>query len=149
MTIWRSLLADTAGSMAIETAIVTPVLALMALGSFQVSAIVARQQELQSGAAEAAGIALASSPTTQAQRDTLKSIIQTSLGLPASKVTVSNVYRCGTATTYVNALTDCGSGIITSTYVKIVVTDTYTPQWTRLGIAKPIVMTVTRTVQIA
>lgn len=152
MTLLRALLADTRGSMVVETAIVAPVLALLALGAFQVSAIIARQQELQSGAAEAVNIALASSPTTADQRNTLKSIIQASLfpgdANAADKVTVTNVFRCGTDTAYVNALTDCGSGTITATYLRIVVTDTYTPQWTRFGVGSPFNFSVTRTVQI-
>lgn len=145
----RRLLADNEGSMVVETAIIAPVLAFMAIGAFQVSAIVARQQELQSGAAEAVNIALAASPTTQAKRDTVKQVIQASLGLKTNQVTVENKYRCGTATTYVNAATSCGNGQMTSTYLKLTITDTYTPEWTRLGVGKPINFTVVRTVQIA
>jgi Flp pilus assembly protein TadG len=145
----RRLLADTEGSMVVETAIIAPVLAFLAIGAFQVSAIVARQQELQSGAAEAVNIALAASPTTQEKRETVKQVIQASLGLKASQVTVENKFRCGTTDTYVDAATSCGNGEMTSTYLKLTITDTYMPQWTKLGVGKPINFTVVRTVQIA
>jgi Flp pilus assembly protein TadG len=56
-----SLRRDARGTMAIETAIVAPVLALMAIGSFEVGSMVSRQQELQSAASEAESIILAAS----------------------------------------------------------------------------------------
>ena len=43
-------LRDERGTMAIETALITPLLALMALGTFEVSNIVSREQQLQSAA---------------------------------------------------------------------------------------------------
>lgn len=151
--LFGKLRADETGSMLIETAIVAPVLAIMAIGAFQVSMIVARQQELQSGAAEAVNIALAASPTTVEKRNTVESIIEASLfpgdANAGSKVTVTNQYRCGVAETYVDVATSCSSGEITATYIKIVVTDTYTPEWTKLGVGKPVQFSVTRTVQIA
>ena len=52
---------DRRGTMAIETTIVAPVLALMAIGSFEVGSMVSRQQELQSAASEAESIILAAS----------------------------------------------------------------------------------------
>ena len=54
LSLFGRLRRDATGAMAIETAIVAPVLVLMAFGSFQVSSMVARQTELQSAAAEAA-----------------------------------------------------------------------------------------------
>ena len=50
---------DSRGAVIIETAIAAPVLALMGLGAFQVSQAVARQHELQTGADDAASMALA------------------------------------------------------------------------------------------
>ncbi|OZA93393.1 MAG: hypothetical protein B7X57_05165 [Erythrobacter sp. 34-65-8] len=45
-------LRDRRGSIAIETALVAPVLAVLALGSFEVGSLVSRQHELQTAAAE-------------------------------------------------------------------------------------------------
>ena len=44
---------DTRGTAVIETAIIAPVLICMALGGFEVSNMVARQHDLQNGAARA------------------------------------------------------------------------------------------------
>lgn len=135
---------DTEGAMVIETAIVAPVLVLMSLGAFQISTVVARQTELQSAAAEASAIALAAQPDTSAKRETVKSVIMASTGLPTDKVTLSEVYRCDSETSYVGNATNCNSSHVMSKYVKIVLTDTYTPQWTRFGLGSPINYSVTR-----
>lgn len=134
---------DAAGTMAIETAIVAPILVLMSLGSFQVSTIVARQTELESAAAEGSAIALASPPDNAAKRTTLQQVIMTSTNLAASQVTVSEVYRCNSATTYVTATTSCTTGVL-SKYIKLYITDTYTPSWTSYGVGSPINYRVTR-----
>ena len=49
----RRLAADQRGSMVVETAIITPVLVLMSLGTFQVSKLVARQAVCSSSAGAA------------------------------------------------------------------------------------------------
>jgi Flp pilus assembly protein TadG len=139
----RRFRSDCDGSMVIETAIVAPVLVLMSLGAFQVSGIVARQTELQSAAAEASAIALAASPDTSAKRATVKSVIQASTGLASDKVTVSEVFRCDDDTTYVNNGNSCNDHY-RSRFVKIVLTDRYTPNWTRFGVGSPINYSVTR-----
>ena len=54
-----SFLRDNRGSVVVETALIAPVLALMSVGAFQVSQAVARQHELQTGADDAASLALA------------------------------------------------------------------------------------------
>ena len=135
--------ADSSGTMAIETAIVAPILVLMSLGSFQVSTIVARQTELESAAAEGSAIALASAPDNPAKRTTLQQVIMTSTNLAATQVTVSEVYRCNSATTYLTASTSCTTGVL-SKYIKLYITDTYTPSWTRYGVGSPINFRVTR-----
>ena len=140
---------DRRGSMAIETAIVAPVLALMAVGAFQVSAMVARQSELQSAAAEAEAIALAAVPETQAQVDTIRNVIKASAGLTDDQVTITRVYRCTNNTVYVTSAASCASGAEVSSFLRIAMTDKYVPQWTRLGIGRPITYRVTRTVQVS
>lgn len=139
--------ADTAGSMAIETAIVAPVLALMSIGAFQVSALVARQQEIQSGAAQAASIAMAATPDDQAKIDTIKGILESQLGVTADQITITKVYRCNSDDDYVDAFTDCASGDIVASYLRITVDDTYQPGWVDFGIGAPIQLHVVRTVQ--
>ena len=136
---------DRRGTMVIETAIVTPVLVLLSLGAYQVSAMVARQSELDSAAAEGAAIALASAPDTTAKRTTLHDILVTSTGLPSGNVAVTAAYRCNAATAYVT--TACSSGQVSANYVKIYLTTTYRPTWTRFGIGNTITYRVTRYVQ--
>ena len=58
---FRSLVRDGRGSMAIETALIAPALAALALGAFDASMLVAREQHLQSAANEASEIVLAAS----------------------------------------------------------------------------------------
>ena len=137
---------DQRGTMVIETAIVTPVLVLMSLGAFQVSTVVARQSELDSAAAEGAAIAIASPPTTSAKRATLQQVLVASTGLATGNVTVTAAYRCNSSTAYVTASTSCTSGVI-SNFVKIYMTDTYTPRWVQFGIGSPITYRVTRYVE--
>mgnify|MGYP003592480891 CR=1 FL=1 len=138
---------DDRGAMLVETAIVAPVLVLMSMGAFQVSQVVARQTELQGAAAEATGIALASPPETNDQRTTLKSVIVASTGLDSDQVTVSEKFRCGSATTYVDSSSTC-VGTKVSSYVLIQLNDTYTPAWTQWGFGSPINFNVDRYVMI-
>lgn len=139
---------DRQGSMVVETAIVVPVLGMLSFGAFDASRIIVRQTELQQAVAEAAQIALASPPDTQSERDTIKGIIRTSTGLAADKVTVTTQYRCGVTTTLVSTNTcDMTAGV--TTYLRIVVTDTYTPLWNDFGIGSPINYNVNRMVVIS
>ena len=144
--LFARLLRDQRGTMVIETAVVAPVLVLMSLGAFQVSTLVARQSELDSAAAEGAAIAIASPPNTSAKLTTLQQVIMTSTGLAASNVFVTAAYRCNSSTAYVTTSTSCTSGVI-SHFVKIYITDTYTPKWVQYGIGSPITYRVTRYVE--
>jgi Flp pilus assembly protein TadG len=112
---------------------IEPVLIMMSLSAFQVSQIVARQTELQEAASEAAGIALASAPETSAERATLKGIIVASTGLTSDQVTVTEKFRCGTATTYVDSASSCVS-VKAANYLLIELDDTYTPIWANWGL---------------
>ena len=138
---------DQRGTMVIETAIVTPVLVLMSLGAYQVSALVARQSELDGAAAEGAAIAIASPPNTDAKRTTLQQVVAASAGGTAA-VTVSAAYRCNSATDYVTTSSSCTSGVI-SNFVKIYITETYTPTWVQFGIANAITFRTTRYVEFS
>lgn len=144
----RHLGADRDGAMVIETALVAPVLVLLSLGAFQVSGMVARQTELQSAASEAAAIALAAEPDTTAKRTALEQVIEASSGLAADKVAVSEAYRCDAGTSFVTVVSDCTGSENVSVYVKINLTDTYTPAWTQFGVGSPINYNVTRYVMV-
>lgn len=138
---------ESRGTMMIETALVAPMLVLMSIGSFEASQMFARESELQTAASEASSIALASKPDTQAKRNTLRDIIKTSTGLSNSGVTVTDMYRCGTDTAYVASTSTCGTQKV-SNFVKIYITDTYTPGWTQVGIGGPVTYRVTRYVML-
>lgn len=139
---------DDKGTMLVETALVAPALVLLCLGAFQVSGIVARQTELESAAAEAAAIALASKPDTVEERTTIKNVIVASTGLASNQVTISAAYRCGTGSSYKTAKSSCTSGQVSS-YALISLSDTYTPAWTKMGIGSPITYRVRRYVLFA
>ena len=141
------LAADERGSMAIETAFVAPVLLILALGGFEVSQMVARQTELQSAAAEAAAVVRAVAPETAAARTTVRDILATSTGVAKEKVTVSEVYRCGTATSYSTVQNGCGA-IAEYKFIKVDIRDNYAPVWTKWGVGSGFDYNVSRTVQI-
>lgn len=141
-----------AGSMAIETAIVAPVLALLGLGGFQVSSMVARQSELDSATAEAAAIVRTSPPTDAAARETIRGIVQTSIDPkgtnPNDTVAISEIYRCGTDP-YVTVKPTCASGKALTTYVDLTISDKYIPIWVSFGVAGPVDFRVERKIQVS
>lgn len=147
MRIFFALAGDRNGAVSLETALIAPVLLSMSVGSYEASRIVARQSELQIASAEASSVALASEPTSPSRRATLKGILQTSTGLDQDHVAVDAAYRCGSTTQYATDATGCGTNLISS-YVKITLTDTYTPVWTKFGIGNTVPLNVTRYVMI-
>lgn len=144
----RRLLRSTTGSATIETAIVAPALVAMALGAFDASSMVARQSELQSAAAEAAAIVRAKPPENAAARTVIDNVVTASTGLGASNVVVDEIYRCATATAYSTTGT-CAGGEKVWKYVRVTITDTYSPTWTSFGIGSDVAYNVVRTVQIS
>ena len=140
------------GAMAVETAIVAPVLALLGLGAFQVSAMIARQSELDSAMAEAAAVVRASPPTGAASRETIRGIVEAFIdpdnANPNDAVAVSETYRCGTDD-YASAKPTCATGKALSTYIKLVITDKYVPVWTSFGVSAPVQYRVERTIQVS
>jgi Flp pilus assembly protein TadG len=137
------------GAVLIETAFVAPILITMALGGFEISRIVSRQHELQTGASEAEGIVLAANQGATTDEPTLKSIIQASLGLRSDQVTIARRFRCGTDSTLVASSTSCGTGQVVSTYIRLTLTDSYTPAWTSFGVGSTLDFNVVRTVQVS
>jgi Flp pilus assembly protein TadG len=150
MTMLNRLLADQSGAMAIETAIVAPILLVLSLGGVEAGSMVARQSELQSAAAEALNIVQATTPETESERTAIKNVLRASTGITATNgVAVVEIWRCGTATTFErDQAADCGSAAV-STYVEITLTETYTPTWTAFGIGSPLTYNVVRQVQIS
>lgn len=146
-------LRDTSGSMAIETAIVAPVLATLAFGAFDASRMLSRQQQLQSAANEASEIVLAASTGTGVSNTDLESIIEASLGIAASQLTIAPRYRCDDDASLVTSVPTPGSGCAASkpvyTYVQLTLTETYTPVWTQFGLGSPVTYNVVRTVQVS
>lgn len=145
----RNLRASTQGSVVIETAIVAPVLVLLSLGTFDVSRMVARQHELQTGAIDLEGIVLAVAKSTGTNEATIRTALSSSLNLPLSKVTVVKVYRCGSSSSTVAAISDCSDPTDTSVYVKVTLTDSYNPIWTKFGVGSQLNYNLVRTVQVS
>lgn len=141
--------ASTHGSVIIETAIVAPVLVMLSLGTFDVSRMVARQHELQTGATDLEGIVLAVAKGTGTNEATIRTALSSSLNLPLNKVTVVKVYRCGSDTSTVAAISACPDPTNTSIYVKVTLSDSYTPIWTKFGVGGPLNYNLVRTVQVS
>ncbi|WP_088310864.1 TadE/TadG family type IV pilus assembly protein [Novosphingobium sp. B 225] len=128
---------DQRGTMAIETALVAPMLMALSMGAYEASRIYARQTELQTAIAEAGDVAIAIKVDTDLERSKLRARIKSSTGLSDADVTIANSYRCGTTATTVSQASTCGSAAVT-TYLEIHVTDTLTPMWTNLGFGSTI-----------
>lgn len=142
----RALLGDVHGTMAIETAIVAPLLATMAFGAFDVSMMVSHEQKLQSAANEATEIVLAAANGSGIQSNDLKTLLESSLGLTDSQLQLDPEYRCGTGDISTSMPT-CATGTPVYTYVKLTITDTYSPSWTNFGIGSDVFFNIVRTVQ--
>ena len=140
---------DTTASMAIETALVTPVLVIMALGGFEASGMVARQSELQSAAAEAVAISLAVPPETDEDVNAIRDVIKFSTDLTNDEVLVTRIKRCGTDENYIAFAESCDLEVHASTFLYIAIDDIYTPPWVGFGIGDTITYRVRRTVQIS
>lgn len=137
----------TRGVMAIESVIVAPVLALLALGAFQVGSMVSRQQELQSAASDVEAIILAAAQSSSAVSSAqIEAVIENSLDLDDDQVVLAQRYRCGTGALL--ATVTCSSGVQRYEFVLLQLTDTYTPFWADYGMGEPVTYTVNRTIQI-
>lgn len=150
MSYFARLLGDARGTMVIETAIVAPVLVMLSIGGFEVSAMVARQSELQSAAAEAVAIVMASTPTTQTQIDQIEAVVEASSNIPEADVSFVIKYRCGSAamTTTAPVAPACDEDTV-SKYIVITMVDSYEPVWTQFGFGEALRYNVQRSVQIS
>lgn len=143
------LLRHAGGTMAIETALIAPLLATMSLGVFEVSRIVSREQQLQSAANEASEVILAAAGGTGINSADLEDILETSLNLSDSQLTIAPLYRCGMTTTTSSTEPTCATGEQLYTYVELSLTDTYTPMWAKFGVGSPVNYDIVRTVQVS
>ncbi len=140
---------DEKGSVVVETAIVLPVLILMALGGYEASRIVAKENELQIAIAEAAEIVLATIPEDQDDLDAIEEIIETSTGLPAGQVRLQKKYRCDATAALVDDIDSCATDAVISEFIHLNVWDGYTPVWTSFGIGEPVAYDLRRRIQIS
>jgi Flp pilus assembly protein TadG len=140
---------DACGAMAVETALVAPALALMALGTFDVTNMVSKQEDLQSAAGEATEIILAAAGGSGVSSTDLHDIIVSSLNLQDNQVTITQLFRCDASTTTTTDASTCDTSKPIYQYVKLQLTDSYTPAWTNFGVGHTINYDVERTVQTA
>lgn len=140
----KGLLKDRNGAMAVETAIITPLMVLFSLGAYQVSSLVARQSELQSAMTVAESIALATDPDTSDELTTLKSVVASTTGLTTDQITVAAAYRCNSSAEYVVLESTCASGDNVSRYVQVTLRDNYVPIWTEFGVGSTIALHLNR-----
>lgn len=142
-----SLLRCTRGTAVIETAFVAPILAVMAVGTFEMGTMVQKQQELQSAASEAEAIILASAAGSGVTSTKLKSMLSNSTGIPLDKIILAAKYRCSNNATLVDSNT-CPPGQRAYEFVQTTFKGSYTPTWTKFGLGNRFEYTVTRTVQV-
>lgn len=145
----RALGPDRAGGVVVETAIVVPVLALLSLGSFDVSRMVSRQQELQNAISQAEGVILAANMGASTSTTEIRSLLAESLSLREDNVEVKRRYRCDDAKDLVDDPASCNEGAVVSSYINVRLVDYYAPMWRHIGISRPIVYDVSRTVQVS
>lgn len=140
------------GTMAIETALVAPILATLALGAYDVGNMLSRQQQLQSGANEASEIVLAAAGGAGIASTDLEDILESSLNLTDAQLQVAAKYRCDVSATLVNSPPSppgCAASKPIYTYVQLTLTDTYNPMWTSFGVGSPVDYNVVRLVQVS
>jgi hypothetical protein len=141
----RRLLVCGCGAMAVETAIVAPVLALMSVGTFEIGTMVSRQQELQSAASEAEAIVMAAAASGGVESDDIKDVIVRSMGLDPEQIDLERRFRCGDGELILDA-TECEERV--TEYVLVHLEDSYTPIWANYGVGSEFDYVVERTIMV-
>lgn len=144
LSLLLQVLRDRAGAMAVETAIIAPLMVLFSLGAYQVSSLVARQSELQGAMTVAEAIALATDPDTTDELTTMKNVIAASTNLASNQITVAAAYRCNSSSAYEPLESSCATGDNVSRYVQVTLTDSYVPIWKEFGVGSTIALRVNR-----
>lgn len=142
----RQVLRNQCGAMAIETAFILPILIVMSLGGFETSRIISRQFELQSVAGEAEVIALAAASGATTDVTKLKNILKASADLEDDQISITRFYRCNANTNTVASAESCNEDDVVTDYIRLRISDSYTPIWTDFGVGKTVDMEVERTV---
>jgi Flp pilus assembly protein TadG len=140
---------DQHGTAVVETAIIAPVLALLALGTYDLSQMVARQHDLQGGATDLEGIILAVANGQATNVQTISDVLANTLELQPDQVEVVKKFRCGTTETLVDLSSDCEVDEEIATYVQVTLTDTYAPTWTKFGVGGDLDYNFVRTIQVS
>jgi Flp pilus assembly protein TadG len=123
--LWR----DNRGAAMIETAILVPVLGMMACGVADISLGFRQKLNAQQAADRAVQFAINAGLTTATQT-MIQNEAVTSSGLPAANVTVSLWLECnGVVQSNFNGTCTAGAP---ARYVSVTVVDTYTPHYGRL-----------------
>lgn len=138
---------DEHGTMIVETAFVAPLLVLMGLGTFDVSGMIAKRQDLQSAANEATQIVLSAAHGSGVSSTQIHDIIVASLNIDSDKVALAQLFRCDDADATVTDASSCDASKPIYQYVQLTITDTYTPLWTKFGVGHPITYNIVRTVE--
>ena len=128
----RSFRRDRRGTAVIETAIVLPVLVLLALASFDITRGFVHKLRLQQYAQT--GIELVVAKMTAVPTDAqIQAELATVSGLPTSAITVTRWRECDNAPVATNA--SCTSPTaVKADYIKIAVADTYQPALGAIGL---------------
>lgn len=140
---------DSHGTAVVETAIIAPVLALLALGTYDLSQMVARQHDLQGGATDLEGIILAVANGQATNVQTISDVLADTLELQPDQVQVVKKFRCGTTEALVDLSSDCEVDEEIATYVQVTLTDTYAPTWTKFGVGGDLDYNFVRTIQVS
>ena len=139
---------DVRGMMAIETALVAPVLIVFSIGTFEVGTMASRQQELQSAASEAEAIILAAAGGTGTDSAVIQQVLADSLGLPVDNVTLEQRFRCNVSDTLVTDASACDPTAPIYRFIKLDLNDRYEPVWARFGVGRAFDYNVSRTIQV-
>lgn len=136
------------GTAVIETALIAPVLAVMAVGIFEGGTMVQKQQELQSAASEAEAIILAAAAGSGTNETKIKDLLSASTGIPKEKITLTPKIRCGNNATMVALGSSCPSGQRAYQFIVARFQASYTPTWASFGLGSAFDYSVTRTIQV-
>ncbi|NTZ41646.1 pilus assembly protein [Altererythrobacter sp. SALINAS58] len=146
------LLRNSSGTVIIETAIVAPVLALLALGAFEIGSIASRYQVLESGAAESEMIMLTFADGGVKDTSKMEQVIAASLNIAgaeaADKVQIETRFRCNTETVTYASRSSCATDDLVSEMLILNLRDRYTPTWTSFGVGSPVDFNIERSVQV-
>ena len=118
------------------------------LGPLEIQRVVAVEDVAQHdvGEAEIIALAAASGATTDVTR--IKSILKVSADLDDEQITVTRFYRCNANQATVTSPDSCNEDDVVTDYIRLTISDSYTPIWTDFGVGETVNMQVERTVLV-